>query len=133
VNGWVLAELAAAALAVSVVVAAAAGRWLRGRREGREAAGEHPVSHPARLDPPAGYAARSWLIVGARVVHDEHGIGTVVTSVVGLGHVGVTFDDGPGRWVPATSIDPITPDDELLWRAMAARRPTLPNTREDQP
>jgi len=141
VNGWVLAELAVAALAVSVVVAAAAGRWLARLREGREAAGEHPVSHPvfhpAPLEPPPGFTSRVWLVAGARVVHDEYGVGKVVAVSLTLpgADVGVLFDDGPGRWVPPSRLDPITPADERLLARMRAAAVRLPqqHPREDQP
>jgi hypothetical protein len=135
VNGWVLAASAAAALSVSGVVAAAAGRHLVRAREGREAAGEHPVhdeEQPVPLVAPDGYRPRTWLVAGARVVHLEHGIGTVVTSPVASGLVGVSFDDGTGRWVAPHLLDPLTTADERLLQAILARRPHLPNPRTDR-
>jgi hypothetical protein len=141
VNGWVLAASAAAALSVSGVVAAAAGRYLVRAREGREAAGEHPVRYDddefvAPLVAPDGYRPRTWLVAGARVVHLEHGIGTVVTSPVAGGLVGVSFDDSTGRWCAPHLLDPLSAADERLLQAILARRPRLPlpaprNDRED--
>ena len=134
-NAWVVTEVAAGALAGTVALGAAVGRLLRGAREAREAAGEQPSGDDLQpLTPPPGYRPRTWLVDGARVLHPEHGLGTVVTAVVGVGWVGVRFDTGPGRWILPTDLDPITPADERTYRLMVARRHlNLPEnvTRED--
>jgi len=131
-----------AALAVAAVTALLAGRYLAAQRLLRERAGQRPVDDPEHLpalDAPAGWLPRGWLIVGARVVHDEHGLGTVVTSPIAGDLVGVTFDDGTGRWCAPHRLDPITPADERLYRAVVARRPSIahlpaqPAPREDHP
>lgn len=137
-TAWAAAAIVLAAIGVAVLAAFLAGRYLAAQRQAREAAGERPLDDPEHLPPleaPAEYSPRAWLIVGARVVHDEHGLGTVVTSSVASGLVGVTFDDGAGRWVAPHRLDPITPADERLYRAVVARRPSvahlLPAPRED--
>lgn len=134
------AYVVAAGLAVSVLVAVAAGHLLRRGRLAREASGEHAatpaqrtvVDDPEHLGDPAVLAAldvgRGWLEEGARVVHDEFGLGRVIA--VGLPHIGVHFDTGAGRWVPPASLDPITADDEQLLALIRDQRPTLPNPRD---
>lgn len=136
-NAWVVVELAAGALAGTVVLGVAVGRLARLARDGRPGR-TRPLNddpeHLPPLAPPPGLIWRPWLIVDARVVHDEHGVGTVVSSPApSTGWVGVRFDDGPGRWVPPGSLDPITPDDERLLAQIRNRRPVLPeqHPRED--
>lgn len=138
----VVVYVAIGLLGVSVLLGVAVGRVLRRNRLAREAAGERPVvDDPEHLGipplhlPPIGarHASRrpplplpGWLVVDARVVHDTYRLGVV--NVVWHGsetsepRVGVIFDDGIGRWVHPTEIDPAPPENEAALTAMWARQ-----------
>jgi len=119
---WVIA-FALAGVAALLVVAVVVGHEVGAHRAADDMT-ERPFPESSRVSA----AGRDWCRAGARVLHEEHWLGTVVrvSRVMGLESVSVRFDRRVGMdIVAAMTLDPVTPADERLLRGIVEERPRL--------
>jgi hypothetical protein len=119
---WVIA-FALAGVAALLVVAVVVGHEVGAHRTA-DAMTERPFPESSS----ASAAGRDWCRPGARVVHEQHWLGTVVrvSRVMGLESVSVRFDRRVGMdIVAAMTLDPVTPADERVLRGIVEERPRL--------